>query len=160
MADFYLYETGGSQGTKLSSINRKFDKRLKKITKEYMLANGRLRSDLIAKKWEFTFSWEWLPWHDNLVPDGGMGVESLDDLVNTNNTLVLKVPLDNGSYSTYTVYVASGSYKKAYQLTKKSPLSQYTWDAIELFTWDELEATGWIWDNVSWWNVSLTLEEA
>ena len=159
MSDFYLYQTGRSQGVKLSAVNRSFDVQLRKIVKEHQLADGSTKTDLVARKLIFNFSWEWIANLDGFNADEGMGVDDLDDLVEADNSLVLKVPMDDGSYSTYTVQV-SGDFKKSRQLIKKTPLGQLTWDQLEArYTWDQLEAQGWYWDDKSYWNVSLSLEE-
>ncbi len=157
MTDFYLYETGGSQGVKLSNVNRSVSVQLRKIVKEHILADGSTKTDLVARKLIFNFSWEWLANLDGFTADEGMGVDDLDALVEADNSLVLKVPMDDGSYSTYTVQVAGDSYKKSRQLIKKSPFTSLTMDQLEGYIWNHLSAL--YWSDKSYWNVSLSLEE-
>lgn len=133
MTDFFLYADGGSPGTKLSDINREFDVGVKKIVKEHRLANGSLARDVVAVKRVFSFSWGALPSLDADVVDDGMGVESLETIVDATGVYVLRVPDDSGSFDEYDTLVSAESFSKKMVLRT---------------------STG-----TRWWDVSLELEE-
>ena len=124
---FYLYASGESPGTKLSDINRTYDVGIKKLVRQHRLANGSLRQDVIAVKRTFTLSWKTLPSLDADVADSGMGVESIEAIVNATGAKVLKVPDDEASYDLYDVLVTADPLSKKLALRFVGSGKQY-WD--------------------------------
>jgi hypothetical protein len=120
MSEFYLYESGSEPVRHLSAINRKFEVDFTKIVKEHRLANGSLKRDVVAVKRTWKFSWEWLPSKDDDVSDGGLGVESLETLFNSQATLVLRVPNEDSSYNLHNTLVAPDGFHKAMMLKRSS----------------------------------------
>lgn len=130
MANFYIFALGSSAGRKLSDLNRKFDSSMQRIGREFILADGSTRRDLIALKRTFTLAWGYLPSFSADVYDAGMGVEDLEEIATNSGTLVLRVPNDDGSSTDYPVLVPQDGFKKTLVLRRYSTGKQY-WD-VEL----------------------------
>ncbi len=128
MGDWYLYVDGGSPGTKLSAINRDFGVSVKKITKEHRIADGSLKRDTIAVKRVFNFSWKCLASEDANVADSGMGVDSLEAIVDATGVYVLRVPDDSSSFHEYDTLVSADSFSKKMVLHYPTSGHKY-WDA-------------------------------
>jgi hypothetical protein len=131
MTDFYIYADGGSPGTKLSEVQRKYNHSTNKIVLEHRLSNGTLARKLVTTKNTFSFSWEYLPYDDSDVADDGMGVSSIEGILD--GVIVLRVPEVDGTYTEYNTLLSPDSYQCTLALRRSS--------------------------GKTYWNVSLTLQE-
>lgn len=97
-------------GVKLSDVSRSFQKKPTHIVEAARTADGTLRRDFIATKHTFSISWDFLPWQNADVPDGGASVSGLIAL-DPAMTHILRVYKEDGSpgYDDYTVLLDDGS---------------------------------------------------
>lgn len=79
----------------LSNINRSFDISLNKVVQDQRTSTGMLRRRFMANKRQFTFKWEWLPFLNSAVLDGGSGGQDLESLFNLGGVMTLAIPDDS-----------------------------------------------------------------
>lgn len=125
MTDWYIFADGGSPGTKLSAINRTFGVGINEIAKEHRLSDGSLAKDLVAIKRVFSFSWKCLAALDGDVADSGMGVDSLETIVNATGVYTLRVPDSSSSYDDYDCLVSRKDFNKDMVLHYPSSTKKY-----------------------------------
>jgi hypothetical protein len=120
-------------GSKLSEVERHIHPRQFRTEHSDRTGNGTLKYDLVSVKHVFKISWEMLPEDDADVPDGGLGMRSLETISEDGTTHTLRVYKESGSpnYDDYTVIMTG-------------------FDPSDIV---ERDAAAW------WWKVSIVLEE-
>ena len=107
------YRLGPSGSEKAISMhNREIQSQKLVLCTQTRIGGGSLVRDVIAEKQSWSFSFKALPYRDEMTVDGGMGCNSLRDMVTASliNALVLKVPTEDGLELTYNVMIDPESF--------------------------------------------------
>lgn len=118
--DYEVKLTGSATWHAMPCESEDFSEVIQTLGSTVRTAAGRLVSDVIAQKHQFSFHWEAIGYASGDNSLGGLGIENFRSLYESQSDLSIRIPRRNNTQSTYTVRMIQGPFEQAPSLREQN----------------------------------------